>query len=604
MTAPSPMKSALVLAVAGLHPSAPVNELLVEDVHYFTDGWRQPCYYDAARGAVYQIGGVPKATPATADTGAGATFAAGAVVVYRVTSYNSRIDVETPPKEYTHTVGGAPTNITHTFTDPSVVDPQYDKVRFYRQLPGGNFKLAGDVAGNSSPWIDSVTNTTLEGNAAMVVRRRTTLPPKFRGWIFAQGRIIAWTGLDAILRFSQLRSVGGTGNVLTDFPDDLILPVEPNDGFGAIVSVAFDGEAFYVFKERAVYRLYGGPDPIDFDLEITCAEIGCLAQHSVVRIKSVLFWLSNSAVMMLTPGGVPQVVAQVDDDGASPLEPIWERVNRRALHYVRAWHDVRRGRYVLRVPLDDDPLAHDAAILEYRVPGERFAAVDEEVYVACSATVNDGGGVVHALGLDDLGHVLELEYGTNDLLPSGVSPDGSGVSGDSRTLSSGGVFQSGMLGVPFEVRQSDGVTLVAKNRVYDATSGGNVQCLYYMAISPPAFTDPADGYKVKVGTIESYFQGPDFDFGDARVEKELLDVGIEHGVQATGSLEVSVVENRGQSTLVLASMPMNSSAGSTFTHGKGSRGVHLSLLVRNSDPDVPWSVNSYDLRLAQGRDRR
>lgn len=596
MTAPS--KLVLALALAGtrwLHPAAPPNPLFVEDRLFVTDGWSQPAYYDVTNDAFYQLGGVPPAAPVTTDANVGAgQFATGTAFTYRMTYYNSRIDVETPPVEYAWVVGaGGPNNVQHAFANPNLVDAQYDNVRFYRQLPGGNFKLVATVAGAAATYIDATTNTTLEGANPMILRLRTTLPPKFRGWVFAQGRIVAWTGTSAILNFSQLRSVGGLGNLLTDFPSDLILPIDPNDGYGVIVAVVFDGEAFYVFKEQAIYRVYGGPDPSDMDIEIVCAGWGCIAPGSVVRIKSVIFFLDETGPMMLPPGGSPQTAAQTDT-GASPLEPVWERVNRRALLYVKAWHDVRRGRYVLRIPLDDDAVNGHAAVLEYRVPSERYVAVDEEVYLGPCATFKDGGGIVHSMGLDDLGNVIEIEYGSNDLLPSGASAAATTVAGgSSRNLVTDGAYAGTWLGVPFELRDAAGA-VVSRNRLLSA-AGINAVPLYHFSAAVAA------AQKVYPATIRGFIQTKDENAGKLREEKDVDSVGVQHLV-ATGSLGVTVVQD-GLVSTSLDAVDLAKVDGSSFCHGKGTRGRRIGIRLENANADEPWAVSGVDVEFGESRVR-
>lgn len=604
MSATSLVQLALALKAAGFNPAAPLSILHVEDRYLVTDGWRQPAYYDPTAAAFYQVGGVVPVAPTVADSDVGTgTFASATVLTYRSTSYNSRYDVETAPVEYSFTVGGGgPNNATHTFVDPSAVDAQYDQVRFYRKLTGGNFKIVATVAGNAGTWKDHFAESTLSTALPMVQRYRTMLPPKFRGWVFHQGHVIGWTGLDAILRFSQLRrvAVSPTGNVLTDFPDDAIFPVEPNDGYGVIVMVVQDGEALYVFKERAIYRVYGGPDPTDMDFEETCAGWGCIAAGSVVRIKSVIHFLAEAGAMRLPPGGTPELIANLADSGMSPLEPVWERINRRALHLIRGYHDVRRKRYVLHVPLDDDPVCSYRIICPYGNQLDRFDAVDEQVYLTFAADAVDGSGASHSLALDDLGNVIEMEYGASDLVPSSASNLGT-VNGipTSRAVSTNGTWAPGnaLVGAPLELRSSADV-LLEQNRALNVNDGsGLVQPLYYFS------TTVVVGQIVRVGVIRSFFQTADIDGGDLRKEKELLGLSVEHRVETGGTLAVTCYQNL-TVTQALDAMVLTATEGWQAVAGKGCRGTRLGFRFENANAGEPWAVTGFDYDFGEGRERR
>jgi len=593
------MKVALTLVASGLHPTAPPSVLLVDDKYFITDGWRSPCYLNRDDGELYDIGGAVPAAPATVDV-AGATFPALTVLVYRFTHYDPYLDAETAPVEYEHTVGGAPANVQHTFADPSVANPQFTKVRLYRQVPSGPFHLVATIDANASPYVDTMTDATLENQLPMVQRYRITDLPKFRGWIFAQGRIIGWTGLDSILHFSQLRrvSVLVPGNVLTDFPDDAILPVDPNDGFGPIVRVLWDGEALMVFKEQAVYRIYGGPDPIDMDIEIVSAEVGALGQWGVLPVKSFTFFASDLGGMMLPPGGTPQILAQLSDVGVSPLEPIWGRVNRRALPLLRAWHDVRRGRYMVRAPLDDDPISSCTIVLEYRTPGERYVAVDEEVFFNVAGKVNDGGGRPHVLALDDLGQVIEMEQGDNDLLEDVNTPREATVvdTTEGMNVLTGTAWSGAYLGVPFEVRDEDGIEVLQRNRMVFA-AGNTVRAMY------PFESDPVADQVLKFGTVRAYFQTGDDNWDSVRLEKELQNLAVEHGTKEDGTLRVFAIQD-GDEAMELAAIDLTEESGETFVDGEGARGNTLGFRLEQSDPDVPWNVTELEPELSFGRDRK
>ncbi|HET6496167.1 MAG TPA: hypothetical protein VFH61_12480, partial [Thermoleophilia bacterium] len=450
----NPFESQLGAKATGLDPFRQKSIELVEDRMLMCDGRSEPSYYDPAADAWYGVGQAAASAPSTADQNSGAgTFDDDTVLYYRFTHYNSAYGTETAPVAYEHTCAssGGPHDVRHTFAAPS--SAQYDFVRFYRLAPGGTYHLAATVASGAGTWDDDVLEADLVLEDVMIRRRRTTAIPTFAGWIYARGMMWAWTGKDARVFLSQIRRADlaiSNANMLVDFPTDLEAYFEPNDGLGRVTAVVKAWEQVYVFKEDGIYRVAGGYDPLDMDIKEITRGRGCIAQHSIQVVSSVIFFLDERGIFMLPPEGQPILAAALPGTNGSPLEPTWDGVNRRGLGLVWSRHDKRNGAYECYVPLGFSPVCNYRIRIDYRSSPERFMSVDENVYLAAGRDILDGAGLRHPLVVDDLGQVIELEQGDADLatdddvISRGVSSPAA--------IGSTGVSVAGAMGVSSDLR--------------------------------------------------------------------------------------------------------------------------------------------------------
>jgi len=573
------------LAVAAAQDRYRLPSMVVVDNRAcFTNGIDQPWYYNEIDGKNYALGGYVAVAPSTVDS-PGTTFPPGTILDYYCTNYDLTFDMETAPAVYSHTTT-LQVDVLHNFTG-RVNPPGYDYLRFYRKLTGGNYKLVATVPVSAQAWLDNYPESALLTQPQVVLRFRQTPPPIFDGWLSHYGAIIGWTGFDSTLHVSQERRVDGLGNRVVDWPETNIVPVEPNDGYGFIVGCFAQAETVYVFKQHAIYRVNGGPSPLDMNIELIATNRGCISQHSIVAINGFLFFLDREGVYILPPGGMPTPAGASVGGSVSPLAPIWQRANLAARHLAKGSHNLTSGTYELLLPLDDDPEPSIRAIFDYRSGADRWS-IDVFDGQTWQGSVIDATGNLAILGMDDLGTIMHVDRDQGDLIPPTGDYAGTVIGGDHDVLNVIAAWGGPMTGAPLHLRSADG-TVIYSNRCFVADEfDGSVSLVYWR----PGL--PVPGNVVYMGVIPAAIRTPDMIFGDVRREKRFKDISTLHKRQShAGTLAVRCFQDEDSGTL-LDAIRMDQPDGHEYVYPSGVQAYRMSLQFDNANANEPWELSGVD----------
>lgn len=577
----------------GKHPTAPVCERIVEDVIYRCNGWDQPWYLlDSKQNPLGSLV-VDGSDVSIADAGSGTGFAAGETVNYRITYYDADLPnggKESAPLQVSHTVGGSPSDINLTITDPATIQTQFNAARVYRQILGGTYKLLTTKTSSfGTPVTDSGTDLT---SADQMVRRyRETLPPIFSWMEFYNGRLFGCTGKDSIVYFSQVRRVSGEGNVTDDFPSAQFIPVDPNGPGGHVVAVVAEWEQLIVFKQGAIYRLIGD-SPEDMIQRVITTSRGCIAPHTIASINGVLVFLDEDGFYMLGRDGLPVQLAALEGSGGSPLADFWDGINHSSIHMAFSVDRPDLGVLELHLPMWGEPGCNRRVRYDYRSGLDRYISIDH-CWFTRAALVRDASGLRYPLSLDDLGNVLQYDRGDND----GGSKTGkiTAISATSWTVDVAGAGDE--RGALVVVRGWDG-TRRDLNRVF-AYSGTTISPLWWNDTT--LWSVGSD--RAVVGAIPARVRSHTELYGDPRFQKTVKDMVFTFDPQDAGELTLAIGQDMGEPVDEEIGIDLTDETGHYYRNLDGIESHRVQWELRNENPDEPWLVSAIDIQYELGKEQ-
>lgn len=507
----------------------------LDGVPFFCNGFDSNWRWEVGSATKYPMGSTAPTTFAVADSGGGTTFPLGTVLFYYLEFYNSTLGKATCPQ-----LTGVAYGVSHTMVatrDAAITwtDPggEWDKVRIWRRLQNSdNFRLVATVTASTATYTDSTPDAMLEGNGTVYVPRyRSTLPPVFDGIVDFQGRLWGWTGTDALGYYAQETLIGAEF-VSDDFPDANIFPFGVNDGMGYLKAMVPYNDSLLAFKERGAYELRGA-DVLTWDCQVLYADRGCISQRCIVAQEGWLYVLDTEGVYRWRPGMTPETVGATTNTDASPLQPIFDRMNIGAAKKFHAIVDRAQRVILFHIALDYEPFPN--VRLRYDYGTNRWIGVDTLVHAGASGVLLDTAGLRHTCRTDDMGFLWEENYGTSEGVQAGDT-SGTVTSWSSSTLTmtlSAAAFStsetSGPTGTPY--RRRTGTTVVESNRPY--TNGATAITPYLLPLTTPAANDT-----VKVGTVPFKVRTPKMRFGTTK-KKHARTVAFEFNRETTGTLAVS-----------------------------------------------------------------
>jgi len=498
-------------------PWRPLNPVQIDGTAYFANGWNRSFYADIVEGKLYPLGSIAPATFVVTDAAGGSSMPAGATRFYYFAFRNDNRAEETAPQLDADGVAGyeytmvATKDRDITWEDPG--DGRWTHAAIYVRRP-----LSDDIVKLAYVPIETetYTDTTPDNDLSTAItdtyvpRYRTDYPPRFKAFSEHMGRVLAITGKDAVLYFSQ--QVHPTGELLqTDFPAGNLLAIDPDDGLGELTAVFAHYDATILAKRRGAY-LFEGDSPDTFTWRRLYQGRGMASARAWCAVNSSLIMYDEIGGMYAwSPGAEPQVIGNKGTGVAeSPLAPTWQRVNRDALDFIHLHHKEFEGYVEACLPMDRAPIATDRARWNFR--DNRFESVDDAVSLA-AGPLEDSSGVEHHVRQDDLGFVLEEDVGVSGGVQSGsIHSDTLNPASQPGEIATPATAYNpepllGPHGTILERRDADGV-LLDSNRVLDANP--NVLTLLYY--SPVALHTPQT---IDVGCIPADVTFAQWDMGTA-----------------------------------------------------------------------------------------
>ena len=216
---------------------------------------------------------------------------------------------------------------------------------------------------------------------------------------------------------------------------------------------------------------------------------------------------------------------------ASPLAPLWARLNLDAADMMQVVHNEALGYVEAWIALDASPQARHRVRWNYRQ--DRLESIDDGMVSCAAGVLEDGAEVQHLVHLDDLGFLWEQDVGASEGVYAGDTT--ATVTGGSlpSITASGAAFSvddlTGAVGCPVDRYDASG-NVVDENRVV-AVTGTTLRMLRY---SPTA---AAAGQSVAVGVIRDLWQLPTFDFATGD-RKTVSYVVVEFEVETASTLRM------------------------------------------------------------------
>jgi len=580
---------------AGSHdPYRPWIAATLEGLSYYANGYNQPWTFSpAAPSTAYTLGAAAPTTFVVADAAGGSTFPAGTILRYKLVFANSSTGKKTAPQtstiddelvtyvEYTM-VGTKDAYIT--WTDPG---GEWDRAYIYRALQSSDtFHLIDYVTASTALYTDAKADSTVRGNDQIVERYRLTLPPIFEGLASHLNRLWGWEPEGVTLSFSQAAQATGE-RVQEDFPDENFVQIGPEDGLGAVRSIYPHYDSAFVFKRRGCYELTGY-SASTFELRRAFSDRGAFNSRCLAARDGIVFILDERGLYYWTPGAEPTVAGASPGSDASPLQPVWDRMNLAAssTFSVRLVPDQRI--VVAYVALDFEPTPNTRIVFGYG--GDSFVSIDSLVHGSAAGMLEDSQGSLHDIRIDDLGYVWEDGYaqaegcyaGDN----TGAVTGSTGLAIDASAAAFGTTLQ-GARGCPMERYSSAGVVL-DQNRVY-VNAADQVTPYYYSSEAVAA------GQSVAIGVIPFVVTLPHMAL-ESEKSKRVSRVIVSHDSGVSGTFKVETSVNGGTytrktpepslSTKVQSIVNTEGDVGFTWSVQISQRYANLGISIRAVTPYV------------------
>lgn len=540
----------------GIDRYRPWSCAILDGVPFFANGFTSNWRWEPGTATKYLMGSVAPTTFALATTGAGGWLANGSTAFYYLEFYNSVLTKATAPQltagtpstygiSVTNSSGGT-RDVLVTWTDPG---GEYDEVRIWRRLQGSdNFRLVAAVTASTATYTDSTTDATLRGNGTVYIPRyRTTLPPLFAGLAVHGNRLFGWTGRDGFGYYGQAGLV--TEFVLDDFPDENILPIGPNDGLGPITAAFPFNTSLLWFKDRGAYEMRGD-DVATWTIDPLFADRGALNPRCIVYLEGGLYVLDQRGIYQWVPGIEPRVLGASYNQKASPLQPIFDRMNLSASSLFFAVVDQTQRLIRWHVALDYEPVPNVAIVWDYG--NNRFVGVDTMEWGTAGGLLTDRFGGNHVCRVDDLAYVWEEGIQTQEGISAGdVSGTVTAWSTNNLFLTCGAAAfgiepTTGAGDTPYRLRNAAG-TIVDENRAYNVTPTEITP--YYAPASTPVATDT-----VRIGIVPAYALTGKSRMG-SNLKKHIRTMAVEFNKETVGTLTVTGARDDETAT-TLREMPL------------------------------------------------
>ena len=458
----------------------PLTRQDIDGTPYFFNGHDIPFYPDIVAEKLFPLGSEAPTTFDVAEDGGGTTFPPGHQRFYYFVFRNDDRFEETCPQLDADGIPGFESTMigtgdrTITWDDPGdgrwtvasiyVRRPLTDDIVLLDRVPIANETYTDDTA-------DADLSTLQED--VYVPRYRTTYAPPFSCATQHFGRILGVTGKDANVYYSQL--LDPTGELtLTDFPSGNILAIEPDDGLGPIVAILAHYDTTVILKRYGIYTLEGDFDPIPTIRRMFSGR-GCFGPRAWVSVHSAIIVADELGGYAWTPGSEPQVIGvRGTGNVESPLAPTWKRINRDAAGMIHLKHKEYLGFVEFCIPIDHQPIPMHR--VRWNLRQNRFESVDDIVSLA-AGVFESGTGIQHDVRADDLGNIIQEDFGVAELLEDGgitgthavQTPNSTGASFLLGQIISLNSFENdpllGPYASPLQRRDPDG-TLVDTNRVF------------------------------------------------------------------------------------------------------------------------------------------
>lgn len=518
-------------------PYRPATRTVIDGTAYFANGWNQPWYMDIGAGKLFPLGSRAPTTFALALSAAGtpAALPTGQSATYNVVFRNNARQEETAPQvaaagdvtaDPTLVLGvpgiaianasGSTRDVTITWTDPA--DGRWTTADIYKRRVGAaEFVRVASVAIATATYLDVTPDASLSTliSQRYVTRYRLTLPEKFKVTSAHLGRILAITGKDSVIRYSQ--PVRGDGELVqTDIPPENLLAIEPDDGLGELVTIFGHYDTTIAVKRYGCYLIEGDVGTAPSVTRMYQGR-GALSARSWVAVHSAFVIMDELGLYGWSPNAEPQVLGTAGDgNAASPLAPFWKRVNRGIAAFVHLVHREERGTVEASMPIDSEPIPMRAPVWNYRA--NRFDSIDDRVSLA-AGDLEDSAGVRHECYGGDIGYIRERETVVSDGVEEGTVHATSLIqNGPVGRITSGpsDFSTSTLLGAAdsFCERRAAATapaigTLLDFNRVLQVDDPDTVRVLYFSPVAT-ALSDTLD-----VGVIAGVAEFPASDAGTA-----------------------------------------------------------------------------------------
>lgn len=502
----------------------PCTRIDIDGTPYFFNGHDIPFYPDITAEKLFPLGSEAPTQFAVADA-AGTTFPNLHVRFYYLVFRNDDRFEETCPQldadgvaGYEHTKTGIGDR-TITWDDPG--DGRWTHAAIYVRRPlTDDFVLLDMVPIANETYTDDTPDADLSTLQidVYVPRYRTTYAPPFSCATQHFGRILGVTGKDANVYYSQF--LDPTGELtLTDFPAGNIIAIEPDDGLGPIVAIFAHYDTTVVLKRHGIYTLEGDFDPLPTIRRMFSGR-GCIGPRAWVSVHSAVIVVDELGPYAWTPGSEPQVIGvRGTGNVESPLAPTWKRLNRDAASMIHVTHKEYLGFVEFRIPIDHQPIPMHR--VRWNLRQNRFESIDDVVSLA-AGVLESGSGIQHDMRADDLGNIIQEDFGVAELLEDG------GIEGTRPTQtpnSSSGLILGRVVLVnsfdtdtllgpsasPLQRRDADG-TLLDSNRVF-AHSAPDIVLLYWH--EEPAISTQS----IDVGVVPATVDFPHWDLDTSNLKR-------------------------------------------------------------------------------------
>lgn len=587
-----------VTAYTGKDPYRPKAKVTIDGVLTHANGYDQPWLVNdsAEPWTAEDLGGSPPgegehtANIIALALDAGGTYLAnGESATYYATLRNDRLGRETAPQSVsiTNSSGGA-RQVIATWSDTGL-EAWWTHVVLYRRFKDASgFRKIAKIAVATGTYTDDTTWAALESADAYLPRYRRTPPPIFKGMVWFAGRLMGWTGDDEALWYGQLPDTL-TGEFLSDdfYGSEQIGAA---DGYGAIVAAVEHDGFLYIFKRRAIY-IVEGDDPSNWVVRRMHAQRGTVSWQTVIQVREYFAFLDIDGLLLWTPGGEP-VMAGASESNFSPLEERWNQMNLAAAdNFTGVFHE-ETGEIELHIAIDGWPVLNRRII--FSTNEGVFTADDDEVYATQVGYLEDGAGGRHLCRGDEISFLWEEYVGTSEGIASG---------GTVFTITTGATATdwptvedtivagiNGPTGTPIDLRQDDGTTLRATNRVYSAAVS-LIRPLYWSA------TTPAEDDVVVVGVIPYVVETPPRNGGTVQ-DKRFLRTFLTFEAESSGNeVLVETQTDRGSWTTIASALDL------ALTKPKvidlTDLGCVWAIRVTQRDPDTHVAWTSLDVQTVE-----
>lgn len=487
---PVPYSANFATGPSGLSPYYPWSVVYLDGLFFVVNSYDTNRRWDG--GSNFRLmGSVAPADFMIAASSAGtpAAILNNATANYYLVGYDPVAVKETAPQggqylTYVNT-SGSTRDVTHTWT-PGTLAPEFTFRRIYRALDGtADLHLVATVADAAGTWLDVTPDTALRLTALYVPTYRTTLPPIFQAIAVVAKQMWGWSRGSSRAFFAQPVNIGSLF-VGDDFKAEQFVTVGPGDGRGDITALRERYGSAMWYKQRARYEMTGY-DLSTWEFRRLNGDRGAINPRCMVDIDAKtlvldergVYWDDTSYQSSYAGGGPENFGGR--QGSASPLQPLWDRMNLGAADWFFALHDPVQQIVFFFVALDYEPIPNVAVVVDYAQ--NRFVGVDTCVWGTAGGTLFDSLGRAHLVFGCDMGFARELGYSNSQGVYAGTLTAASIVSTAATIVAGTAAFDTtdllGPVGCPMHRRVTASRVVVDENRVYAVDSATSLSTYYY-----------------------------------------------------------------------------------------------------------------------------